>query len=48
MRKEDGCRQPREVLHERRKQVKRIHRKDVSVTEVVELTGLSWKAVNFA
>ena len=48
MRKEDACKQPREVLQERRKQVKRIHRKGVGVMEVAELTGLSWTAVNTA
>jgi DNA-binding NarL/FixJ family response regulator len=43
------CRkQSREVLHERRKQVVRMHRKGVGVMQIVEQTGLSWTAVNTA
>ena len=48
MRKEDACKQPREVLHERRKQAIGIHRKGVGVMEVEEMTGLSGTAVNTA
>ena len=48
MQKEDARKQSREVLHERRKQVIRMHRKGVGVMRIVELTGLSWTAVNTA
>ena len=48
MQKEDARKQSREVLHERRKQVIRMHRKGVGVMQIVELTGLSWTAVNTA
>ena len=48
MQKEDARKQSREVLHERRKQVIRMHRKGVGVIRIVELTGLSWTAVNTA
>jgi len=44
MQKEDARKQSREVLHERRKQVIRMHRKGVGVMQIVELTGLSWTA----
>lgn len=48
MDKEDARKQPREVLHERRKQVVRMHRKGVGVMIIVEQTRLSWSAVNVA
>lgn len=48
MQKEDARKQSREVLHERRKQVIRLYRKDVGVMQIVEQTGLSWTAVNAA
>ena len=48
MEKEDARKQSREVLHERRKQVIRMHRKGVAVMEIVAQTGLSWTAVNTA
>ena len=48
MQKEDARKQSREVLHERRKQVIRMHRKGVGVMQIVEQTGLSWTAVNTA
>jgi transposase len=48
MQKEDACKQSREVLHERRKQVIRMYRKGVGVMEIVEQTGLSWTTVNTA
>ena len=48
MQKEDARKQSREVLHERRKQVVRMHSKRVGVMRIVEQTGLSWTAVNTA
>ena len=48
MEKEDARKQSREVLHERRKQVIRLHRKGVGVMQIVEQTGLSWSGVNAA
>jgi len=48
MEKEDAYKQSREVLHERRKQVIRMHRKGVAVMEISVQTGLSWTAVNTA
>ena len=35
-------------LHERRKQVVRLHKKQYGVMQIVELTGLSWPAVRTA
>ena len=48
MEKEDARKQSREVLHERRKQVIRMHRKGMPVMQIVEHSGLSWFAVNAA
>ena len=48
MGKEDARKQSREVLHERRKQVIRLHRKGMPVMQIVEYSGLSWSAVNAA
>ena len=48
MEKEDARKQSREVLHERRKQVIRMHRKGMPVMRIVEHSGLSWYAVNAA
>ncbi len=48
MEKEDARKQSREVLHERRKQVIRMHRKGMAVMQIVEHSGLSWSAVNTA
>ncbi|TQM99490.1 winged helix-turn helix protein [Acidovorax temperans] len=48
MENEDARTQSREVLHERRKQVIRLHRKGVGVMQIVEQTGLSWSGVNTA
>jgi transposase len=48
MEKEDARKQSREVLHERRKQVIRLHRKGMGVMQIVEHSGLSWYAVNAA
>ena len=46
--KEDARKQSREVLHERREQVIRMHRKGMPVMQIVEHSGLSWSAVNAA
>jgi len=46
MEKEDARKQTREALHERRKQVIRMHRKGMPVMQIVEHSGLSWCAVN--
>jgi hypothetical protein len=46
MQKEDVCKQSREVLHERRRQIIRMYRKGAGVVEIVEQTGWSWTAVN--
>ena len=48
MEKEDARKQTREALHERRKQVIRMHRKRMPVMQIVEHSGLSWYAVNAA
>ena len=48
MEKEDARKQSREVLHERRKQVIRMHRKGMHVMQIVEHSGLSWSAVSAA
>jgi transposase len=48
MEKEDARKQSREVLHERRKQVIRLHRKGAGVMQIVEQTGLSWSGVTTA
>lgn len=45
MDKEDARFQTLEQLHERRKQVVRLHRKEVGVMRIVELTGLSYPTV---
>lgn len=45
MDKEDVRYQTLEQLHERRKQVVRLHRKGHGVMHIVELTGLSYPAV---
>ncbi|MCK5676502.1 MAG: IS630 family transposase [Verrucomicrobia bacterium] len=47
MEKEDARRTP-VSLHERRKQVVRLHRKGYGPMKIAELTGLSWGAVNTA
>jgi len=41
----DTCYQTLEQLHERRKQVVRLHRKGHGVMHIVEFTGLSYPAV---
>ena len=48
MEKEDARYQKLEQLHERRKQVVRLHRKGYGVMAIVELTGLSYPAVRLA
>ena len=48
MEKDDVRKQTREALHERRKQVIRMHRKGMPVMQIVEHSGLSWYAVNTA
>ena len=48
MEKGDARKQPREVLHERRKQVIRMHRKGMPVMRIVEHSGLSGSAVSAA
>lgn len=45
MEKEDARFQKLEVLHERRKQAVRLHRKGVKVMQVVAMTGLSYPTV---
>lgn len=47
MEKEDARKTPIS-LHERRKQVVRLHRKGYGPVKIAELTGLSWGAVNTA
>ena len=46
--KNDDARKTPESLHERRKQVVRLHRKGYGPMKIAELTGLSWGAVNTA
>ena len=48
MDKEDARLLKMEALHERRKQVVRLHRRGIKVMQIVELTGLSYPAVRFA
>ena len=48
MDKEDARYQKLEQLHERRKQVVRLHRKGYGVMAIVELSGLSYPAVRLA
>jgi hypothetical protein len=48
MRDDDARRQSLAELHERRKQVIRLHKKQYDVMQIVELTGLSWPAVRTA
>jgi transposase len=48
MRDNDARNQSLAELHERRKQVIRLHRKQFGVMQIVELTGLSWPAVRTA
>jgi transposase len=48
MDKEDARYQKLEQLHERRKQVVRLHRRGSGVMEIVTLTGLSYPTVRKA
>ena len=48
MEKDDARTQTREVHHERRKHVIRLHRKGMPVMQIFEHSGLSWYAVNAA
>ena len=45
MEKENARKQTLEQLHERRKQVVRLHRKDIKIMQIVSMTGLSYPAV---
>ena len=46
--RDDDARQSLAELHERRKQVIRLHKKQYGVMQIVELTGLSWPVVRTA
>lgn len=41
MEKENARKQTLEQLHERRKQVVRLHKKGIKIMQIVEMTGLS-------
>ena len=45
MEKENARKQTLEQLHERRKQVVRLHKKALGVMQIVSMTGLSYPAV---
>lgn len=45
MEKENARKQTLEQLHERRKQVVRLHKKTIKVMQIVAMTGLSYPAV---
>ena len=45
MEKENARRQTLEQLHERRKQVVRLHKKAIKIMQIVSMTGLSYPAV---
>jgi transposase len=45
MEKENARKQTLEQLHERRKQVVRLHKKELGVMQIVSMTGLSYPAV---
>ena len=45
MDKEDARYQTLEQLHERRKQVIRLHKRGIKVMELVQMSGLSYPAV---
>jgi len=48
MEREDARTQSLEELHERRKQVIRLHKRGFGVMQIVNLSGLSWPAVHTA
>ena len=45
MEKENARRQTLEQLHERRKQVVRLHKKAIKIMQIVSMTGLSYPVV---
>lgn len=45
MGKENARKQTLEQLHERRKQVVRLHKKAIGIMQVADMTGLSYPAV---
>ena len=45
MEKENARKQTLEQLHERRKQVVRLHKKGIKIMQIVDMTGLSYPAV---
>ena len=45
MEKENAAKQSLEQLHERRKQVVRLHKRGIKIMKVAEMTGLSYPAV---
>ena len=45
MEKENARKQTLEQLHERRKQVVRLHQKAIKIMQIVAMTGLSYPAV---
>ena len=45
MEKENAAKQTLEQLHERRKQVVRLHKRGIKIMKVVEMMGLSYPAV---
>ena len=45
MEKENARKQTLEQLHERRKQVIRLHKKAIKIMQIVSMTGLSYPAV---
>ena len=48
MEKENARRQTLEQLHERRKQVVRLHKKGIKIMQIVDMTGLSYPPVRAA
>ena len=48
MEKENARKQTLEQLHERRKQVVRLHKKGIKIMQIVEMTGLSYPPVRAA
>ena len=45
MEKENARKQTLEQLHEKRKQVVRLHKKAIGIMQIVAMTGLSYPAV---
>ncbi|OYT92140.1 MAG: hypothetical protein CFE43_09510, partial [Burkholderiales bacterium PBB3] len=48
MEKESARNQTLEQLHERRKQVVRLHKKGIKIMQIVAMTGLSYPTVRAA